>query len=91
MSKQSKKKLSEVSMLSLVNWRREIFEIYSDIRRESNVKRHGKNGELREKNYLNIIQKVQLLISKVYLGVMLNQFYILTTFEEVVGQLLHLS
>ena len=38
MSKQSKKKLSEVSMLSLVNWRREIFEIYSDIRRESNGK-----------------------------------------------------
>ena len=25
-------------MLSLVNWRREIFEIYSDIRRESNGK-----------------------------------------------------
>ena len=38
MSKLSKENLSEVSILSLIDWRREIFAIYSDLRRESNGK-----------------------------------------------------
>ena len=60
-------------MLSLIDWRREIFEIYSDIRTESDGKIAWENGGKREELFKHHPES-PTLISKVYLELCSTNF-----------------
>ena len=66
-------------MLSLIDWRREIFEIYSDIRTESNGKMAWEKWRVKREELFKHHPESPTFNIKSIPGVMLNQFYILTT------------
>ena len=65
-------------MLSLIEWRREIFKIYSDVRAERNGALAWRKWKTKEKNFSDTIRKAQLLMQKERLDLILLQFCIHT-------------